>query len=182
VLWPDFGEDLLMISEWPKTEKKMISKKIEKDFEILKNVIIAIRSMRADYKIEPAKRISVEIYGGAKTKLLAEQTGIIRSLARVENLVIKKSGTKPEWSAGTVAEGVEIYLPLAGLIDVEKERGRLEKELDEAKKYLEILESKLGNKSFLQNAPKELVAGEKEKLELQKEKVKKIKEQLKSLE
>lgn len=192
-LWPNFASqikseseakksELLMIANWPKVEKKSIDKKAEKDFDTLKNIVTAIRAMRADYKIEPAKRVSVEMYGGAKTKLLEEQAGIIRSLARVENLVIKKSGTKPEWSAGSVVEGVEIYLPLAGLIDVPKEKARLEKELAEAEKYLGMLQSKLSNKSFIANAPKELVAGEKEKLELQKEKVKKIKEQLKSLE
>jgi valyl-tRNA synthetase len=180
-MWPNFGENLLIISKWPKAEKKWAEKKAEKDFEVVKNVITAIRGLRADYKIEPAKRVSVEIYGGAKTKLLEAQAGIIRSLARVENLVIKKSGAKPEWSAGAVVEGVEIYLPLAGLIDMEKERDRLQKDLDEEEKYLMVLESKLANKSFVANAPKKLVAGEKEKLAAQKEKVKKIKEQLKSL-
>ncbi|MBI5072023.1 valine--tRNA ligase [Candidatus Falkowbacteria bacterium] len=181
VLWPNFDEKLLMISDWPKVEKKLVNKKAEKDFEVLKNVVTAIRGMRADYKIEPAKRVSIEIFGGIKTKLLEEQAGIIKTLARVENLVIKKSGTKPEWSVGSVVEGVEIYLPLAGLIDVPKEKARLEKELSEAEKYLGVLENKLFNKAFLANAPKELVAGEKEKLKLQKEKVQKIKDQLKSL-
>ncbi|MBU1146592.1 class I tRNA ligase family protein, partial [Patescibacteria group bacterium] len=162
-LWPNFGENLLMISKWPKAEKKLADKKAEKDFEVLKNVVTTIRAMRADYKIEPAKRVSLEIYGGTKTKLLEEQAGIIRNLARVENLVIKKFGTKPEWSAGAVVEGMEIYLPLAGLIDVPKEKARLGKELAEAEKYLGVLENKLSNKEFLANAPKELVAGEKEK-------------------
>ncbi len=180
-LWPNFGENMLMVSDWPKADKNFSDKKAEKDFEILKNVVVTIRSMRADYKIEPVKRVSLEIYGGAKKKLLEEQAGIIRSLARAENLVIKKSGIKPEWSAGAVVEGIEIYLPLAGLIDIEKERLRLSKELGEAEKYLGVLENKLANKSFIVNAPKELVAGEKEKLKLQKEKVKKIKEQLKYL-
>jgi valyl-tRNA synthetase len=180
-LWPNFGENLLMIADWPKAEKKWADKKAEKDFEVLKNVVVAIRGMRADYKIESARRVSIEMYGGAKTKLLEEQAGIIKTLARVENLVIKKSGTKPEWSAGAVVGGVEIYLPLAGLIDVVKEKARLEKELGEAEKYLGVLENKLSNRAFLANAPKELVAGEKEKLELQKEKVNKIKEQLKNL-
>lgn len=182
VLWPNFGEDLLMISEWPKIEKKKIDKKAEKDFDILKNVITAIRAMRADYKIEPAKKISAIIYAGAKVKFLEEQAEVIKVLARVENLEIKKSGEKLAKSAGAVASGVEIYLPLAGLIDVAKEKARLEKDLGEAKRYLDVLENKLGNKSFLVNAPKELVEGEKEKLEVQKEKVKKIKDQLKSLE
>jgi valyl-tRNA synthetase len=180
-LWPNFGEDLLMIAEWPKAEKKMVDKKAEKDFEVLKNIIVAIRGLRADYKIEPVKKVSAMIYGGGKTKLLEEQAEIIKTLARVENLEINKSGEKPEKSVGAVIEGVEVYLPLAGLIDVAKEKARLNKELAEAEKYLGILESKLGNKSFLANAPKELVAEEKEKMKLQKEKVQKIKDQLKSL-
>jgi valyl-tRNA synthetase len=180
-LWPNFGEDLLMIADWPEVSKKLVDKKAEKDFEIFKNIVAAIRGMRADYRIEPAKRVSVEICGGAKTKILEEQAGIIKHLARVENLVIKKSGEKPAWSAGAVAHGVEIYLPLAGLIDVPKEKARLEKDLGEAEKYLGVLENKLANKSFLANAPKELVAAEKEKLKLQEEKVKKIKDQIKSL-
>ncbi|MFH2136638.1 MAG: hypothetical protein ABII19_03375, partial [Patescibacteria group bacterium] len=58
---------------------------------------------------------------------------------------------------------------------------RLGKELAEAEKYLGVLENKLSNKEFLANAPKELVAGEKEKMKLQKEKVEKINNQLKSL-
>jgi valyl-tRNA synthetase len=180
VLWPNFGENLLMISEWPKVEKKFIDKKAEKDFEVLKNIIVAIRGMRADYKVEPAKKVSAVIYGGGKIKFLEEQAEIIKTLARVENLEIKKSGAKPEQSAGAVVEGVEIYLPLAGLIDLAKEKMRLEKELAEAEKYLGVLENKLSNKSFLANAPKDLVVGEKEKLESQKEKVQKIKDQLKT--
>jgi valyl-tRNA synthetase len=181
VLGPNFGEDLLMIADWPKAEKKQNDKKAEKDFGILKNVITAIRGMRADYKIEPAKKVLAVIYGGAKTKLLEEQAEIIKILARAEKLEIKKSGAKPAQSAGIVVEGVEIYLPLAGLVDLGKEKERLNKELSEAEKYLSVLENKLANKSFVTNAPKELVAAEKEKLKSQKEKVQKIKEQLKSL-
>lgn len=181
-LWPNFGEDLLMISAWPKADKKNIDRKAEKDFEILKNIITAIRGMRADYKIEPVKKISAIVYGGTRTKFLQEQEEIIEALARVEKLEIKKSGGKPAQSAGIVAAGIEIYLPLAGLVDFGKEKARLGKDLAEAEKYLAVLEGKLTNRAFLSNAPKELVIGEKDKLKLQKEKVRKIKDQLKFLE
>jgi valyl-tRNA synthetase len=180
-LWSNFGGELLLVAEWPKIEKKLADRKAEKDFEILKNIITAIRGMRADYKIEPAKKIRAVIYGGLKTKLLEEQAEIIKILARAEKVEIKKLGKKPAQSAGTVVLGVEIYLPLAGLVDLSREKARLEKELGEAEKYLIILGNKLSNKAFLKNAPKELVAGEKEKLTLQKEKVRKIKEQIKIL-
>jgi valyl-tRNA synthetase len=173
--------ELLMVAEWPRPVKQWTDRKAEKDFEVIKNIITALRAMRADYKIEPSKKISVIIYGGLKTKLLKEQIEIIKFLARAEEVKIEKSGRRPSQSAGGVVSGVEIYLPLAGLIDIEKERTRLQKELTEVEKYLTVLEKKLANKDFLAHAPAEIINNEKEKLKLQKEKVKKIKEQMRWL-
>jgi len=182
-LWPRISGDdgLLMIAEWPMANKKLMDSTAEKNFEMLKEVVTAIRGMRADYKIEPAKKISVVFYGGVKTKLLGEQKEIIKALARVEKMEIGRSGRKPAQSAGAVVAGVEIYLPLAGLVDIEKEHGRFQKELAEAEKYLAVLENKMANGSFIKSAPKEIVKAEGEKLKMQKEKVQKIKEQIKIL-
>ncbi len=180
-LWPNFGGGLLLVAEWPKAEKKLSDKKAEKDFEFLRSIITAIRGMRADYRIEPAKKVRVVVYAGAKKKFIDSQSEIIKNLARVEILEVEKSGKKPDQSAGMIISGAEIYLPLAGMIDVAKEKNQLEKELGEAEKYLAVIKNKLSNKSFTEHAPKEIVDGEKEKLETQKEKVEKIKNQLKSI-
>lgn len=180
-LWSNFNNNLLMVAEWPKPNKEWQDVKAEKDFEIVKNIVVAIRAIRADYKIEPAKKISVIIYGGAKTNFLTEQLEIMKHLMRAEKIEIKKSGEKPPQSAGAVVSDTEIYLPLAYLVDIEKERSRLEKELTSAKEHLVSLEKRLANKNFVAQAPRELVAAEREKMQLQKEKVKKIKAQLESL-
>jgi valyl-tRNA synthetase len=154
---------------------------VEKDFEVVKNIVTSIRAMRADYKIEPAKKIKVVIYGGVETKLLKDQVEIIKFLTRAEKVEIRKNGGKPAQSAGAIVSGVEIYLLLAGLVDIEKERGRFQKELAETEKYLAVLEKKLSDKDFVAHAPVEVVDAEKERLKLQQEKIKKIREQLKSL-
>lgn len=181
-LWSCLGEkELLMIAEWPKPNQKWQDKKAEKDFEIIKNVVTAIRTMRADYKIEPARKISLILYGGAKTKLLKKQVEIIQFLAHAEKVKVNSRGKKPLQSASALVDGIEIYLPLFGLIDIEKERERFQKELAEAEKYLILIEKRLASRDFISHAPAEVVVAEKERAKLQKEKIKKIKECLKTL-
>ena len=139
-----------------------------KDFENIVNIITNIRSLRSEYKIEPAKKITANINAGKKEKLLRENDAIIKSLARLEKLEFVKSGA-------------EVALDLVGAVDNEKEKPRLEKEIQELKKYAGGLENKLANKEFVQNAPKEVVAKEVEKLNEAKNKLTKLQEQLDNL-
>ena len=78
---------------------------------------------------------------------------------------------KPEHALSGVAVGVEIYLPLAGLIDVDKETARLNKELEKLRKGIASTEGKLSNEKFLSKAPADVVAAEREKLSAAREKI-----------
>lgn len=183
-LWARLGKGnkkLLMIAEWPESNRNWQNKKAEKDFEILRNIVIAIRSLRTDYKIEPKKKILAILYGGTKTKLIGEQADIIKFLAGIGKLEIKRSGKKPPRSASAIVTDVKIYLPLAGLINIKEKRERLEKELIKMENYLAILKKKLTNQSFIKQAPKEIVAREKQKLQDQQEKLRALKNKLKLL-
>lgn len=80
-----------------------------------------------------------------------------------------------------VVNGVEIYLPLKGLIDVEKETARLNKELEKLEKEIKRLAGKLGNEGFLKKAPEQVVAGEKEKLAGYEEKKKSVESRIQEL-
>ena len=137
-------------------------------FDSIKNIIIGIRSLRAEYKIEPAKKIGTFINVGNKEKLLKENEEIIKSLARLEKLEFIKFGA-------------EVSLDLAGAVDVSKEKLRLEKEMSELKKYVSGLENKLSNKEFVKNAPPAVVEKEKAKLSEAQGKLEKLSEQLKNL-
>lgn len=175
-------EKLLIVEKYPETEKKLIDKKSEKNFDLIENIIKGIRNARAENKIEPAKKIKAIIYAGKNLKLIKENLQIIKSLARLSEIELEKFGKKIEKAAAVVARGVEIYLPLEGLLDMEKERERIKKEIGNLKNYKKGLEKKLENKDFVKNAPADIVDTEKEKLDTAKEKLEKLQGQLKNLE
>jgi len=171
---------LLMIEKWPVASTSQ-DEASRAEMEIIKEIITVIRNLRSENKIEPAKMVSVVVIAGDRIKLLTEQSEIIKKLTRLEKFTILADGQKPANSVGAVVGGVQIYLELAGLIDVEAEKKRVEKEIAESEKYIKGLEVKLGNKEFLDNAPEEIIAKENEKLSSAIEKIKKLKDQLSSL-
>ncbi|OGY42725.1 MAG: valine--tRNA ligase [Candidatus Buchananbacteria bacterium RBG_13_39_9] len=177
-IWENWGEDLLMVQSWPIFEKKI---KEVKDFNLIVEIISIVRNLRAENKIEPAKKVNVKIFAGKQEKLITEQAEMIKGLVRIENLEILNKGEKPTQSLAGVVSGIEIYILLEGLIDTVKETERLSKEIEQIKNYIVTLEKKLSNQEFVKNAPKEVVAKENEKLEVQKEKLEKLEEQLKFL-
>jgi valyl-tRNA synthetase len=191
-IWDKLADErILMVESWPVSKEVGLWDKIKEiaylsvseggnDFEVVKELIIAIRNLRAENKIEPAKLIDIVIIS-AKKELLESQAKIIKRLARLQNLAIDSVGVKPENSAVKVIEGSEIYLVLAGLINIGAEKERLAKEIMETEKYLSGLQSKMDNEEFVKNAPKAVVEKEKEKLTVAEEKLAKLREQVNSL-
>jgi len=173
--------DLLMVQKWPKAETKAETK-AEADFELLRNIIVGIRSIRGDYKIDPAKKLNVIISAGDKVKLLEENSEVIKRLSRLEDLKIERSTNKPDQSVGFIELSVEVYINLEGIVDFEKEKKRLNSEIKNLQKYVNSLEKKLNNKSFIGNALDEVVKKEKEKLQEGKEKLEKLEGQLNQIE
>lgn len=87
------------------------------------------------------------------------------NLAGLEQLHLEESGEKPAQALSAVVEGINIYLPLADLVDLEEEIARIEKDLQEAKIELQRAESKLANEGFISKAPRAVVEKEHEKVE-----------------
>ncbi len=107
--------------------------------------------------------------------VFAENESYLDKLAAAEPVTILASdAAKPENAMTGVVNGVEIYLPLKGLIDVEKETARLSKELEKLEKEIKRLNGKLNNEGFLKKAPEQVVAGEKAKLADYEEKKKSV--------
>jgi len=145
------------------------------------DVITKIRYLRSENKIEPIQKIPVTIYGHKFTDILNKNKDDIIRLARVSELTLTESGDKLGGAATDVVGGIEIFVPLEGLVDTEKEKERLAKEIDNLESYIKGLDAKLSNNKFAANAPKEIVDGEKAKLEEAKSKMDKMKEQLDNL-
>ncbi|MBM4427500.1 MAG: valine--tRNA ligase [Chloroflexi bacterium] len=151
------------------------------DFELIQDIVRSIRNLRAEKGVAPSKKIAASISAGAKDELLKAQSQVIATLSGLDHslLTIHSSLTdKPADSAALVVGSVEIYLPLAGMVDLASEKPRLEKELKEAESHIQRLENLL-NSDFANKAPAALIQKERDKLAGYKETAEKIKAQLK---
>ena len=173
-------QDFLMIGNWPKASGKA-DKSADKEFGLVRDLVTAVRNIRATYKVEPGKRVEATMYCGAKKAVVSAQAAIIAGLGKIGQLDIAAKGQKPEKSAGQVVGGVQIFIPLGSLVDLDAEKKRLAEELAQAEKYLASLESKLANESFVARAPAAVVATEREKMAVQKDKIAKLRSQIEQL-
>jgi valyl-tRNA synthetase len=176
--WPQ----ALIIASWPEPrdpegwEESKIA-----DFELVQEVVRSIRNLRAEKAVAPSKRIAATIAAGAKTDVLKEQSKVLASLAGLDEselMIVQILTDKPSDSIALVIGAVEVYLPLAGMVDLAEEKTRLEKELKEAESHIQRLEKLLAG-DFANKAPAQLVAKEREKLAGYQETAEKIKAQLK---
>ena len=180
-IWKMFETDqFIMVHAWPKAQSKS-DPKTTKQFELLQDVVTAIRNLRAEYRIEPGKQLPIHLVSKKDSQFLESQTEIIRALARVSPVQVTEEFDKPEGAVSAVTGSVQIYLPLAGIIDADKEKARLAKELEGAEQYLASLEKRLANKDFVQKAPEKMVSDLKQKKIEAEEKVNRINYQLENL-
>jgi valyl-tRNA synthetase len=141
----------------------------------------SIRNLRAEKGVAPSKKIAATISAGNKLDLLESQKSVIATLSGLDFSLLTFYSSlkdKPADSAALVVGSVEIYLPLAGMVDLASEKPRLEKELKEAESHIQRLENLL-NSDFANKAPAALIQKERDKLAGYKETAEKIKAQLK---
>ncbi len=175
--WPE----ALIIAPWPEPRKSegWEESKIS-DFTQVQEIIRAIRTSRADKAVAPSKRIQATFAAGERTDLLKEQAAVITALAGLDpaQLSISRSlKAKPADSIALVVGSVEIYLPLAGMVDVQAEHERHAKELLNIESQIERLEKLLAS-DFANKAPAAVIEKEREKLAAFKETAAKLKAQM----
>ena len=176
--WPD----ALITARWPEPhESEASDESILADFALIQDIVRSIRNLRAEKSVAPSKRISAIFAAGEKTALLQSKKQIVASLAGLDEsqfTIQEALSGKPTDSIALVMGGVEIYIPLVGMVDLANEKSRLEKELKDAESQIERLE-KLLSSDFANKAPASVVGKEREKLAGYKETAEKIKAQLK---
>jgi valyl-tRNA synthetase len=172
--WP---ASALIVAPWPKDSTQAIDEEAEQTFGLLQEVITRIRDARNKMNVEPVRRVPVIMAAGSQIAILEAQASIIEFLARTEKpQLYAELSQKPEQSMSLLAGQVEIYLPLAGLLDTGKELGRLDKEIAQAQQEIVHLQGKLANESFVAKAKPEVVEKERGKLVAQEERIGKLKE------
>jgi valyl-tRNA synthetase len=184
-LWqelPHEGESL-MIAPWP--EPRETNDEAEEEMDLVMGAIRAIRNARAEYEVEPGQRIEAIISAGERYTLLKSQKEMLVSLARLDDEKLRLAHTlvkKPAKALTLVIGGLEIYLPLEGMVDLAAERERLNKEVEALSAAIARSEGLLTNKDFTRKAPVHVVDREREKLATSRERKAKLEEHLKSLE
>ena len=148
------------------------------------DIVRAIRNARAEFNVEPSRRIAAVIAAGAQCELFQSQQDILTQLAHLDGTqlhIVADLPTKPQQALALVVGGVEVYLPLAGMVDLAAERTRLQKELEKVVGLIARSERSLSNQGFVAKAPPEVVQKERERLAELQGQAEKLRERLHSL-
>ncbi|MFK3617018.1 class I tRNA ligase family protein, partial [Coxiella burnetii] len=174
----------IMVEHWPQFNIHEMNYDAKVEIEWVKNVITAIRTLRAEIGISPAKRIPV-IFGKGDEKdkkRIAKMESYIKTLGKVSQLRFAKHDDSFSATATGIVERLEIHIPLAGVIDKQTEIARLKKEISKLQKEEEKSLKKLDNPNYLQRAPQEVVEKERLSLEKTQNALKKLQSQYASIE
>ena len=170
----------IMISKWPVADESLVDPEAERGMNAIMDSIKAIRNMRAEVNANPGKKIpAIMLVSEDLREVVANNDSYIKLLGGIDNLELRPlNGEKPENAMAAVVTGIEVYLPLAGLIDVEKETQRLSKELAAMEKDLQRAGGKLNNAGFLAKAPEDVIAKERAKYEELSGKIEAVKKRM----
>jgi len=167
-IWPELSQKKqLIVSDWPKVDRGSIDSKVEKEFGIIRSLVVGVRNLRAESKIDPGKKIDILVDPASYQDLLKSEEKVTQELARVEKI---SYGKIKKDQKGIPSSGGISFTILGKAVDEKV----LTKEKDNLEKYIGTVRKKLENKDFIKNAPKEIVEQEKKKLKDAEEKLKRL--------
>ena len=178
-------EESIMISKWPEFDAAWENKDAENKAEMMKNLIRGIRNIRTEMNVAPSRKAQVYIVAD-DTKIcdsLKELVGTYQHMISASEVFVQMGKTGIDENAvSVVIDKATVYMPLADLIDFEKEKERLAKEQKRLEGELKRVHGMLNNEKFMSKAPEAKIAEEKEKLAKYESMMAKVQEQLKALE
>lgn len=186
-IWQNLAErkdgESIMTSPFPSAAEKWIDRETEADGLFMQNVVNAVRTIRGELDVPPSKEIYLilNFHNAEKEKHLQKYESYLRRLTKTKEVTLLRDSQKPRHSASAVIDNVEIYIPLEGLINLDTERERIQKEIDRVRGLYASTEKKLSNESFVSKAPKEVVDHERNKLDSFKLTLQKLEKNLESI-
>ncbi|MDH2898242.1 valine--tRNA ligase [Rahnella variigena] len=158
--------ETIMLQPFPEFDAAKVDELALADLEWIKQAIIAIRNVRAEMNLSPAKPLELLLRGASADaqRRVEQNLSFIKSLARLESITILSAGDKGPVSVTKLVEGAELLIPMAGLIDKDAELARLDKEMAKLDGEIASIEGKLSNEGFVARAPEAVVAKERERL------------------
>ncbi len=179
---PQDKPDSLMIAPYP-VAQGMIDHQAEREMESIIEIIRSIRNARTQFKVNPANWVEAQIYT-ENIPAIEPHSQAIEALAKVKPLTIssRSQGRRGGDNALVmVLRDAEVILPTIGMVDLDAEKQRLEKEIETCQERIAYLESKFGDDSFLSKSPTFIVEKEQRKLQESQERLRKLKERLTQL-
>ena len=173
--------DMLMLQSFPEYDEKLSFPRDEQDFEFLMDAIKAVRSRRAEMNVPPSRKAHIVVVTD-KPRVFENGTAYLKKLAYAESVTV--SDAVPENVEGMVSvvtDQAKMFMPMAELVDLAKEKERLEKEIQKAQKEYDGQMAKLQNEKFLAKAPAEVVKTERERAEKAKALIENLTESVKKL-
>jgi valyl-tRNA synthetase len=180
------GELDIILAEWPVAYSHYEKKAVDAEFKILQEVITALRTMRGEMNIPPGAYLTLIVRGKSENPVVAlmqnpEIAKHIRNLVRVSELQVAENIRKPHPASTVMVQSAEFFVPLRGLIDLEAERNRLQKELQRLENLTRNAQAKLDNENFTCRAPADVVQKEKAKVVVNTEQIHKLREHIDAL-
>jgi valyl-tRNA synthetase len=155
-IWYALGvreEGHLIVGKWPEGGPR--DEETERTMELLQGIIKAIRNIRRNFNLTDRQplRALISAPGPLEAGELQSHSNFLRQLSYLEGLEIGPNLTRPDSSASAVAGGFQVFVPLAGIINLEAEKFRHEKQIHQLEEYLQKVRQKLSNKNFVEKAP-----------------------------
>jgi valyl-tRNA synthetase len=168
----------LIIAPWPVAEPGVRDEDVERRMSDLQSLIVEVRRLKKEYGIGEGQRVGIHLVGGPDGFVAAAvaQAGALEQLARVDRVeTVAGSGVGAN---AVLPNGAEVFLPLEGVIDVERERKRMGDEVSRLEGLREAVEKRLANEKFVANAPHDIVQKERDKVAQFADQASKLREKL----
>ncbi|HEO66407.1 MAG TPA: valine--tRNA ligase, partial [Spirochaetes bacterium] len=184
-IWQNLSQDgdSIMVAPYPSVQKKLENPSSSQKMDLIQELVYQIRNIRGEMNIPPEKKVDIVI----QTKdqkihtLFTDYEKYISSLGKVLSVDVRDAYTSDSKCATSVGKGYELFIPLKGLIDLDKEKARLQKDLAKAEKELDKSQAKLSNEKFLSNADEAIVEKEKARLDQAQVNIEQINKSLSTL-
>ncbi|MCM1299322.1 MAG: valine--tRNA ligase [Firmicutes bacterium] len=170
---PHGETESIMMSSWCKYDEALNFPKEQEDFTKIIDAIRAVRAQRSELNVPPSKKASMEIET-KDTELFKNSINFFMKLASASSVEVTEKVTDAEGKMTAVTAAARIFTPKGELVDEEKEKARIEKEIKAVQKDIDFLSAKLNNPGFLSKAPQQQIDNERAKLEKAQEKMKKL--------
>ena len=174
----------IMLASYPQiTDFEAAAPAVNESIECVQALIGATRTLRSDMNLSPGQALPAVLFSDQPSTVQAVRANesLLIKLAKLDSISWAESKSDIPASASLIAGDIELYIPLAGLIDVEQEVARIGKRIEQLTKEIARIDGKLGNPNFADKAPADVVAKEKEKLSAYQTELGKMQEQLESV-